>query len=115
MHPATELLGELSVAVRREAAAAVDRYGITPHAEEPAERLTEQARLEIPQGEIHRGDRARRDTGTPVVADGVHHRLPRLWYVERVGADDRRCEHLAHEHAGRGARVREAEAPDAAD
>ena len=70
-HPAAELRLELVVAVRGEAAAAVDRDLLPPGPEQMVQRDLEQTRLEVPECRVDRGDGARRQPAATVVADRV--------------------------------------------
>src|SRR5215813_12499048 len=56
VHPLAELLPGARVVVAGEAAAAVYGYVLTGQAEQAGQRLAQQPGLEVPQGDINRGD-----------------------------------------------------------
>ena len=82
---------------RREAAARVHRHARARAAEELGERHVEQARLQVPQRDVDRRDRARDHAGAPVVAHRLQHARRERRDRERIRADQARLEQVAHD------------------
>ena len=78
-------------------------------AEQAGQRLGEQPGLEVPQGDIHRGDGGRRHAGPADVADLDGHGLGQARGVEGVPSGHHVGEHLGDDDLGRGRGVAPAE------
>jgi hypothetical protein len=86
-------LGGAGSVVRGEAAAAVDRHLVAPAAEQHGEREREQLRLEVPQRDVHRGDRGGGQALAAEVAHLAAERLPGALRIHGVAAAHRLGEH----------------------
>ena len=108
--PAAELRAQLVDGVGGEAAAAVDGHARAHRPEQGDEGDPEQARLEVPEGDVHGGHGRGDDAGPPQVADGVAHGRPRGRHRHGVAADHDGGQDVADEGGRGGRRVRVAEA-----
>ncbi len=118
IEPALQLLAEPCVVVGGETAAAVDLDGrgrrvladrlvarLARRAQQVDDRLVLETGREVPEGDVHRGDRHPDQPRPTGVAHRADHGLPRPGDVERVMARDGRCEQLLDDRGGRAGRV----------
>ena len=101
---------KLCVGVRRKPAAAVHRHAVARRAEQIEQRNAEQPRLEVPQGTVHGGNRARADTGPPEVAHLPEHRGVSARDVEDIAPFDDLRQHARDHLPGSGIRISVAQA-----
>ncbi len=120
LYPFSQLVPGLAVVVAGETAAPVDGHAVAGLAEQPGQRAAEQPRLEIPQRDVHGGDRCRGDAGPADVAYCTCHRFRRTGHVQCAAPGDRARQHIGDDALRRRGRVGPADAlgcpgPDGGD
>ena len=107
---AGHLRHQLVFRVVRPAAAAVDRHRLGVGPQELVERQAQGLGLQVPQPDVHGGDRAEGHALPAVAPHGPEHVVPELLDVERVLADQQLLEPVLHDLPGPGDGAREPQA-----
>ena len=110
LDPPAQLTAQPRGIVRREPAAAVDRHALARHAQQLGHRPVEELPPQVPERDVDRRDRHRRDPVTAEVANLGTHRGPDRGVLERVAADDDVVQRIPNQQRGRriGVRVTDA-------